>query len=67
MDKETAALPLRHISIRVPWHDDGWRGTVCTKPEQKFLLPEAEPHFRPPGGSQEGPMRACTRSQYLRA
>ena len=22
-------LPLRHISIRVPWHDNGWNGTVC--------------------------------------
>lgn len=25
--------PLRHISVRVPWHDDGWRGTVCKHPE----------------------------------
>jgi ATP-dependent exoDNAse (exonuclease V) alpha subunit len=25
--------PLRHISIRVPWHDDGWRGTVCKSPK----------------------------------
>src|SRR5262245_39147285 len=24
-----AALPLRHVSIRVPWHDNGWNGTVC--------------------------------------
>lgn len=24
--------PLKHISIRVPWHDNGWNGTVCTKP-----------------------------------
>lgn len=22
-------LPLRHVSIRVPWHDNGWNGTVC--------------------------------------
>jgi hypothetical protein len=22
-------LPLRHISIRVPWHDNGWSGTIC--------------------------------------
>lgn len=22
----------QHISIRVPWHDDGWNGTVCTEP-----------------------------------
>ena len=24
--------PLRHISIRVPWHDDHWSGTVCSDP-----------------------------------
>ncbi|MER7333517.1 MULTISPECIES: AAA family ATPase [unclassified Micromonospora] len=28
---ETAA-PIEHISIRVPWHDSGWRGTVCADP-----------------------------------
>ena len=21
--------PIRHISIRVPWHDNGWNGSVC--------------------------------------
>lgn len=26
------SLPLRHISIRVPWHDAGWDGTVCRTP-----------------------------------
>jgi hypothetical protein len=25
-------FPLRHISIRVPWHDSGWNGTVCAAP-----------------------------------
>lgn len=25
-------FPLRHISIRVPWHDAGWTGTVCGAP-----------------------------------
>ena len=25
-------LPLRHLSIRVPWHDAGWNGTVCDDP-----------------------------------
>lgn len=25
-------LPLRHISIRVPWHDTGWDGRVCRAP-----------------------------------
>ena len=25
-------LPLRHLSIRVPWNDTGWEGVVCRKP-----------------------------------
>lgn len=25
-------FPLKHISIRVPWHDAGWAGTVCNAP-----------------------------------
>ena len=25
-------LPRHHITIRVPWHDSGWAGTVCSKP-----------------------------------
>ena len=28
----TTNLPLRHLSIRVPWHDAGWSGTVCGNP-----------------------------------
>lgn len=24
--------PIEHISIRVPWHDGGWNGTVCRDP-----------------------------------
>lgn len=23
----------QHISIRVPWHDSGWNGTVCREPD----------------------------------
>jgi hypothetical protein len=23
----------RHLSIRVPWHDAGWPGTVCDAPQ----------------------------------
>lgn len=26
--------PLRHVSIRVPWHDGGWNGTVCGQPRR---------------------------------
>lgn len=25
-------LPMQHISIRVPWHDAGWNGKICTNP-----------------------------------
>ncbi len=25
-------LPTKHLSIRVPWHDNGWEGTVCNNP-----------------------------------
>lgn len=25
-------LPPSHVSIRVPWHDAGWDGTVCRQP-----------------------------------
>lgn len=30
--KMSPAYPKRHISIRVPWHDGGWDGTVCENP-----------------------------------
>lgn len=26
------SYPMRHLSIRVPWHDSGWNGTVCQNP-----------------------------------
>ena len=25
-------LPLHHVTIRVPWHDGGWTGGVCSHP-----------------------------------
>ena len=25
-------LPYRHLSVRVPWHDTGWAGSICTDP-----------------------------------
>ena len=28
------SFPLRHLSIRVPWHDSGWKG-VGVKPESE--------------------------------
>ncbi len=32
MIEAATKLPLRHISIRVPWHDNGWNGTICKRP-----------------------------------
>ena len=40
-------LPLRHISIRVPWHDALWQGTVCKYPhlnESCLRLPRISEH-----------------------
>jgi hypothetical protein len=28
------SYPLRHVSIRVPWHDQGWNGSVCNQPRR---------------------------------
>ncbi|MCH8903127.1 MAG: hypothetical protein IIA45_04350 [Bacteroidetes bacterium] len=25
-------IPLKHLSVRVPWHDNAWNGTVCSNP-----------------------------------
>src|SRR5688572_28705136 len=27
-----SGFPLRHLSVRVPWQDSGWGGTVCSAP-----------------------------------
>ncbi len=27
---------VQHISIRVPWHDNGWDGTICKKPSENI-------------------------------
>ncbi len=29
---EARRLPLHHVTIRVPWHDSGWAGSVCAQP-----------------------------------
>lgn len=29
-------LPLRHLSIRVPWNDTNWAGTVCAEPSKNI-------------------------------
>ena len=27
-------LPVQHLSVRLPWHDTGWTGTVCNTPSK---------------------------------
>ncbi len=27
-----------HLTLRVAWHDDRWKGTICRAPILKFLL-----------------------------
>ena len=24
---------LKHLSVRVPWHDNSWNGSVCNNPK----------------------------------
>ena len=33
LSPEAGSYPLRHVSVRVPWHDAGWNGTVCSAPQ----------------------------------
>jgi len=30
------SFPVRHVSVRVPWHDDGWNGSVCLAPQNNL-------------------------------
>ena len=32
MTTSNLSFPIHHISVRVPWHDRGWEGTVCADP-----------------------------------
>jgi len=27
---------MKHISIRLPWHDRGWDGCVCNNPSNNY-------------------------------
>ena len=39
-------LPPHHITIRVPWHDGGWTGSVCSRPLDNtscLILPSRGP------------------------
>lgn len=32
MSSSPLEVPVRHLSVRVPWHDAGWTGKVCLAP-----------------------------------
>jgi len=32
LSKGARQLPPHHITLRVPWHDAGWSGSVCARP-----------------------------------
>ncbi len=34
MHSAAKQLPVRHLSVRLPWHDTGWSGTVCNAPSK---------------------------------
>src|SRR4051812_30899534 len=31
--KKNPKYPLKHLSVRVPWHDNAWNGTICSDPK----------------------------------
>ncbi len=31
--KKNPRYTLKHLSVRVPWHDNQWNGTICNSPE----------------------------------
>ena len=34
MHSAARQLPIRHLSVRLPWHDSGWTGSVCSAPSK---------------------------------
>lgn len=34
MHSAAKQLPVQHLSVRLPWHDTGWSGTVCNAPSK---------------------------------
>jgi hypothetical protein len=41
-------LPVRHLSARVPWHDNKWNGSIVVMLENSFLQNfETNAHDRP--------------------
>lgn len=42
MNTGSRKLPVHHLTVRVPWHDSGWVGTVCKRPQENtscLILP----------------------------
>ena len=46
MIKGARQLPTMHVSVRVPWHDGRWAGTVCANPRgntSSLISPQIAP------------------------
>jgi len=57
---------LEHLSIRAPWHDTGWDGTVCRAPTANgaclvFAASRRKRSKQPRSSSQAGLSRTLTR------
>ena len=58
-------LPLHHVTIRVPWHDGGWTGSVCARPldnTNSLILPRIGDGWRrlaPIGADWRARARNC--------
>lgn len=43
-------IPTKHLSVRVPWHDAGWNGKVCSNPRENgscMFLPRINENKNP--------------------
>jgi len=53
-------LPLRHLSIRVPWHDAGWCGVVCRAPHLNGACAQLKGMAGKKHDEQEKPIAGCS-------
>ena len=48
------SFPIRHLSVRVPWHDSGWNGTVCVDPKNNVACLKWEMSVKTPNMGNPG-------------
>ena len=55
-----SSYPLRHLSIRVPWHDAGWTGTVCQAPQLNGACAKLKAIANSKKDEKEIPVAGCS-------